>query len=105
MGRLAVSTSEQGKGHGGYLLAHAVARCLALRGQLGVRVLPVDTLHSKAARFYRAYGFRETTTNAPTLYLPLGKPQVHRAPTRPVAWQYLRRRHPQGWQPAMFPSH
>ena len=38
MGRLAVSINEQGKGHGDYLLAHAVARCLGLRDQLGVRV-------------------------------------------------------------------
>lgn len=72
MGRLAVSASEQGKGHGDYLLAHAVARCLGLRDQLGVRVLLVDALHEKAARFYRAYGFREATANSHTLYLPLG---------------------------------
>lgn len=74
MGRLAVSVSEQGKGHGDYLLAHAVARCLGLREQLGVRVLLVDALHEKAARFYRAYGFREAMASSHTLYLPLGKP-------------------------------
>ena len=74
MGRLAVATSEQGKGHGDYLLAHAVARSLSLREQLGVRVLLVDTLHEKAARFYRAYGFREATANSHTLYLTLGSP-------------------------------
>lgn len=72
MGRLAVSSAEQGKGHGDYLLAHAVARCLGLREQLGVRVVLVDALHPKAAGFYRAYGFRETTGSALTLYLPLG---------------------------------
>lgn len=73
MGRLAVSAGERGKGHGGYLLAHAVARCLGLREQLGVRVLLVDALNEKAAAFYRAYGFQETAGQAPTLYLPLGK--------------------------------
>lgn len=72
MGRLAVSVSEQGKGHGDYLLAHAVARCLGLREQLGVGVLLVDALHEKAARFYRAYGFHEAMANSHTLYLPLG---------------------------------
>ncbi|KAF1695653.1 GNAT family N-acetyltransferase [Pseudoxanthomonas koreensis] len=72
MGRLAVAASEQGKGHGDYLLAHAVARSLGLREQLGVRVLLVDALHETAARFYRAYGFREATANSRTLYLPLG---------------------------------
>lgn len=72
MGRLAVALSEQGNGYGDYLLAHAVARCLALRGQLGVRVLLVDALHERAAGFYRAYGFRQSTVNAHALYLALG---------------------------------
>lgn len=72
MGRLAVAFAEQGKGHGDYLLAHAVARCLGLREQLGVRVLLVDALHSKAAKFYKNYGFRETAENALALYLSLG---------------------------------
>lgn len=74
MGRLAVATSEQGKGHGDFLLAHAVARCLGLREHLGVRVLLVDALHEKAASFYRAYGFREVSERSRTLYLPLGTP-------------------------------
>lgn len=72
MGRLAVAASEQGKGHGDYLLAHAVVRSMALREQLGVYVLLVDTLHEKAARFYRAYGFREAAAGSRTWYLPLG---------------------------------
>lgn len=72
MGWLAVSANEQGKGHGAYLVAHAVARSLGLREQLGVRVLLVDTLHEKAARFYRGYGFREAMANSHALYLPLG---------------------------------
>ena len=62
------------RGHGAFLLAHAVARCLSLREQLGLRVLVVDALHEKAAAFYRAHGFRETSIDASTLYLPLGKP-------------------------------
>lgn len=74
MGRLAVATGEQSKGNGDLLLAHAVARCLALRGQLGVRVLLVNALHEKAARFYRAYGFRDAAASLRSLYLPLGKP-------------------------------
>lgn len=74
MGRLADAAKQQGKGHGDFLLAHAVARCLDLREQLGVRVLLVDSLHEKAARFYRGYGFREVAERAGTLYLPLGPP-------------------------------
>ena len=49
MERPAVSASEQEKGHGD---AHAVARGLGLREQLGTRVLLADALHEKAARFY-----------------------------------------------------
>ena len=74
MGRLAVLSAAQGKKHGDYLLAHAIARCLGLREQLGVRVLLVDALHAKAAGFYKSYGFRETAESALTLYLPLGTP-------------------------------
>ena len=51
MARLAVATGAQGKRHGDFLLAHAVARCLDLPEQLGVRVVLVDALHAKAARF------------------------------------------------------
>ena len=72
MGRLAVASSEKGKGHGDYLLANAVARCLGLRDDLGLRVLLVDALNENAIRFYRSYGFREITASSHTLYLPLG---------------------------------
>lgn len=75
LGRLAVNLSVQGRGHGELLLGHAVARCLALREQLGVRVLLVDALHERAAGFYQAYGFRLTTAQARTLYLPLNGPR------------------------------
>jgi predicted GNAT family N-acyltransferase len=78
MGRLAVAIEAQSEGHGDFLLGHAVTRCLALREQLGVRVMLVDALHAKAARFYRAYGFRPTAEGAQTLYLPLAADQVRR---------------------------
>ncbi len=73
MGRLAVASGEQGKGHGGLLVAHAVARCLGLRKELGVRVLVVDALNDAVVRFYEAYGFTATADRARTLYLPLGQ--------------------------------
>ncbi len=73
LGRLVVAIEAQGKGFGGLLLGHAMNCSAALRGQLGVRLLVVDALDDKAAAFYRAYGFRETTDDARTLYLPLGK--------------------------------
>ncbi|MDE2270381.1 MAG: GNAT family N-acetyltransferase [Xanthomonadaceae bacterium] len=72
MGRLAVATSEHGQGYGQWLLGHAVNVSLRLRQQLGVRVLLVDALDAKVAKFYRAFGFRPTATQALTLYLPIG---------------------------------
>jgi GNAT superfamily N-acetyltransferase len=73
LARLAVLRAEQGRGLGAALLQDAVTRCLALRADLGVRVLVVDALGEAAAAFYRRYGFRTTAANALTLYLPLGK--------------------------------
>ncbi|MFA6984968.1 MAG: GNAT family N-acetyltransferase [Arenimonas sp.] len=72
LGRLAVATEAQGKGYGQLLLGHAMNCSLALRGQLGVRVLVVDALDERAAAFYRLHGFRDTAEQALTLYLPLG---------------------------------
>jgi len=74
LGRLAVATEAQGKGFGRLLLGHAVNCSVALRGQLGVRVLVVDALDERAAAFYRLHGFRETVEQALTLYLALGRP-------------------------------
>jgi ribosomal protein S18 acetylase RimI-like enzyme len=73
LGRLAVASAAQGKGYGRLLLGHAMNCSMALRAQLGVRVLVVDALDERAAAFYRAFGFRETSEQAHTLYLPLGK--------------------------------
>jgi ribosomal protein S18 acetylase RimI-like enzyme len=72
LGRLAVATEAQGKGYGRLLLGHALNCSLALRGQLGVRVLVVDALDERAASFYRLHGFRETVEQARTLYLAPG---------------------------------
>lgn len=74
MARLAISSDAQGHGYGRLLVGHAANCACALRETLGVRVLLVDALHEKAARFYRAYGFREATANSRTLYLSLGMP-------------------------------
>lgn len=71
--RLAVDSRAQGSGLGQLLLGHAVNCALGVREQLGVRVVVVDALHAMAARFYRQYGFRETTAGAATMYLPLGR--------------------------------
>ena len=71
MGRLAVASDEQGKGHGDLLIGHAVTRCLEMRETLGVRVMIVDALPA-AKKFYLKYGFQPTAANELTLYLPIG---------------------------------
>ncbi|MDD2608355.1 MAG: GNAT family N-acetyltransferase [Giesbergeria sp.] len=73
VGRLAVAAAEQGKGYGQLLLGHAVNLALSLRQTLGVRVLVVDAKDTPAALFYQRYGFTQTSENALTLYLPLGR--------------------------------
>ena len=73
LARLAVSSTEQGNGFGSLLIAHAVERCMRLRDELGIRLLVVDALSERAARFYTAYGFTPTSGDASTLYLSVGK--------------------------------
>lgn len=72
LARLAVASGEQGQGLGESLLQDVVKRCLELRTEVGIHALLVDALHANAAAFYRRYGFRETSADALTLYLPLG---------------------------------
>lgn len=71
MGRLAVSSVEQGKGYGRLLMGHAVNLALSVRQTMGVRVLVVDAKDAQAAAFYEGFGFRRTADAALTLYLPI----------------------------------
>lgn len=71
MGRLAVSSAEQGKGYGQLLLGHAVNLALSVRHTMGIRVLVADAKDIQAASFYERYGFRRTASEALTLYLPI----------------------------------
>lgn len=74
LARLAVALAEQGQGLGATLLQDAVKRCLALRAQLGVRLLLVDAKDERASGFYTAFGFRSVQASASTFYLALGAP-------------------------------
>jgi len=71
MGRLAIAATEQGKGYGRVLLGHAVNLAREVRKTMGVRVLVVDAKDASAAAFYQRYGFRPTSSEALTLYLPV----------------------------------
>lgn len=72
--RLAVDSTAQGQGHGEALLGFVTDRARTLRAtEVGVCLVVVDALHERAAAFYSQYGFRATTFDALTLYLPLGR--------------------------------
>ncbi|MDO4681642.1 MAG: GNAT family N-acetyltransferase [Lautropia sp.] len=74
MGRLAVATDEQGKGHGQLLVGHVVNLAQQTRQTLGVRVLIVDAKDERAAVFYLSFGFRRTSDEGLSLYLTLPNP-------------------------------
>ena len=56
--RLALSTSMQGQGLGGVLVADALGRIVEATRTVAARLVVVDALHENAARFYEALGFR-----------------------------------------------
>lgn len=62
LGKLAITTSRQGGGLGGQILAEAIARAVYLSDQVGFRYLVVDALHEQAATFYEHYGFARVPT-------------------------------------------
>jgi GNAT superfamily N-acetyltransferase len=57
IGRLAVSSSEQGRGVGRKLLASALEKAYENSGVVGSSMVVVDAIDEGAARFYRAHGF------------------------------------------------
>jgi predicted GNAT family N-acyltransferase len=57
IGRLAVSSTEQGKGSGGALLIDALKRCRQMSETLGASLVVVDAKDENAASFYQRYGF------------------------------------------------
>lgn len=74
MARLAVSTDEQGKGHGQLLVGHVVNLARQTRQTLRVRALIVDAKDERAAAFYLAFGFRRTSVEGLCLYLTQPNP-------------------------------
>lgn len=57
VGRLAVTTDQQGQGLGALLLADAVKRAYTSASSVGSSMLVVDALNEQAAAFYLANGF------------------------------------------------
>ena len=71
LGRLAVDQGYQGAGIGQGLLKDALARSINVSQQIGVRVLIVHALNSKAEAFYIKHGFMVNQAISNTLLLPL----------------------------------
>lgn len=66
VGRLAVSTSAQGRGLGTRLIAHAAVR--VARSDVAAALLLVDAKDGRAAGFYQSLGFRPLRGEALVLY-------------------------------------
>lgn len=58
LARLALSTSLQGQGLGEVLVADALARIVEATRTVAARLVVVDALHERVARFYESLGFR-----------------------------------------------
>lgn len=57
IGRVAVTTTQQGRGLGGMLLARALRMAFENADIVGSSMVVVDALDDRAAAFYRAHGF------------------------------------------------
>ncbi len=63
LSRLAIDRKHQGCGLGENLLRDAIARCVEVADQIGVRAILVHALHDEAKRFYLRYQFEPTPTD------------------------------------------
>lgn len=70
IGRLAVSTTMQGRGVGERLLFDALKRAYVAAQQVGSALIIVHALDEAAERFYKKYGFIAFADVTQGLYLP-----------------------------------
>jgi GNAT superfamily N-acetyltransferase len=71
LARLAVDSSQQGKGIGAGLLFDALSRCLHVAEEVGIVAVVVDAKHERAKAFYSRYEFDALPDQPLTLWLPL----------------------------------
>lgn len=72
LARLAVDKQAQGRGLGASLLRDAALRTLQAADIAGMRALVVHAISEDAKRFYKYFGFRESTKEPMTLMATLG---------------------------------
>jgi GNAT superfamily N-acetyltransferase len=71
LARLAVDSSEQGKGLGKALLKDAVLRTMQAAAIAGLKLLLVHTKDERAADFYIKHGFQPVLDDPLKLFLPM----------------------------------
>ncbi|MEX0831433.1 MAG: GNAT family N-acetyltransferase [Nitriliruptoraceae bacterium] len=69
LARLAISVSNQGKGHGGELLVTAIETMLSVMKTGGGRLLVVDAIDDAAISFYSHHGFKALPDNPQRMFL------------------------------------
>lgn len=72
LGRLAVSTTFRGRGHGAMLLMDALYRTLQHSREVASAGVIVDAKDAAALAFYKKYGFLELPRIERRLFLPMG---------------------------------
>ncbi|WP_215404768.1 GNAT family N-acetyltransferase [Janthinobacterium sp. JC611] len=73
LARLAVRNDMKGRGHGEYLLCHALDRAARVAGEIGGYALFVDAKNDTATAFYRKYGFTPFPDNPLILCMPFAQ--------------------------------
>jgi predicted N-acetyltransferase YhbS len=71
--RLAVEKASQGRQLGAKLLRDSLRQAVKLSTDLGIHAVLVEAIDSKAASFYRKYGFAPLQDQPNHLFLPLSK--------------------------------
>jgi GNAT superfamily N-acetyltransferase len=71
LGRMAVDSRHQGKGLGGAMLKHFMAKAIEVSEKVGVRLVLVHAKNEQAKDFYRHHGFIESPIDPLTLMLLL----------------------------------
>jgi len=71
IGRLAVDRRHQGQKLGALLLVDALKRTRDIADKMGIYAITVKALHTKAAAFYKAFGFQQFKDESLNLFLPV----------------------------------
>jgi len=71
LARLAVDSTQQGRGNGTALLRDAIRRTLRIAEEAGIRALLTHPIDAEAERFYRRFGFQVSPLREQQLLLLL----------------------------------